>query len=121
MARRVSRGVGPTFSQAAIADVILLLIYIFFILLVPIIERRARSEANRLFTELQTVTDEMLDVVGVAGVNPITSDADIDKIVKALTRVIDRAVLSSNNVAQQAKDFIIDAEAGEYTTISFRY
>jgi hypothetical protein len=109
---------GLTFSQAAFTDVMLLFIYISFILLVPIIERRARNEANKFFTELQIITDEMLDVVGVAGVNPITSDADIDKIVKALTRVIDRAVLSSNNVAQQAKDFIIDAEARVNTLLS---
>jgi glycine cleavage system H lipoate-binding protein len=127
---------GYTFSTAALIDVALLLFYAGIIILVSFLEKWAYSRTNSFAQELNSVSGELIDViaqvgpsagtsdagidrivqtierVAVAGTNTLlqavksVSDADVEKIVQAIKQVLDEALMSSDQVAQKAQEFI---------------
>jgi glycine cleavage system H lipoate-binding protein len=125
-----------TFSTAAMIDVVLLLMYAGIIIFVSILEKRAYSHTNSLAQELNSVSEELIDVIAQVGPSASTidmgidkivqtiervadagtdkllqavksvSDADVEKIVQAIKQVLDEALMSSDQVAQKAQEFI---------------
>ncbi len=111
-----------TFSTAAILDVILLLIYLSAVLFVPLIDWWTRRVADKLVTELQSFTDQLMKAISVVGSSSTLSENDVNKISNAIGRQFDRAMLKSNQVAQEARDFIakskdhVDKVVGKFDT-----
>src|SRR5258708_7978551 len=75
-----------TFSTAAFIDVVFLGIYLFSIIAVVFLESKAQRITQTFATGLHGVTDELIDAIAKAGA---TSTSDVDRIVKTIERVAD--------------------------------
>ena len=92
-----------TFATAAIADVMLLLLYLTFIILTYYLERRTHITSTRFARELQSTTEGLMQVIATDGVTPITSEADVDRVAHAVSTVVDSAMEMSKQLLQEAK------------------
>lgn len=100
-----------TFSNAALGDVILLsLVLLFVVLVIPVSESISRRRANIIAGDLENVTEGLMRVVGEKGINPITSEADVDKVIHRIKQTVETSLLASKQAADQAKQFIADSE-----------
>lgn len=125
-----------TFSTAAFIDCVLLLAYLGLIVLVAVLERRTSKASSSFALQLQSVSEDLLDTIAQVGPSAGTSDvgidrivqtiervadagtdkllqavksvsdADVDKIVQAIKQVLDDTLMSSDQVAQKAQEFI---------------
>ena len=94
------------FSVAALLDVMLLLLYLSFILLTYVLDRRAHTISTSFSEQLQTSTENLMRVVGNEGITPIASDADVDRVAGAVQQVVEKAVQMSEQIAQTAQQSI---------------
>jgi hypothetical protein len=100
-----------TFSNAALGDVILLsLVLLFVVLIIPVSESVALRRASKIALDLENVTDGLMRVVGEKGINPITSEADVDKVIHKIKQTVESSLLASKQAADQAKQFIGESE-----------
>lgn len=91
-----------TFSLTAIIDVILLLLLLSSTIVALSLEHRARQTSKKFAEDLRDVTEGLLKVVNSEGNNSLRSDADIDKIVRALR-------VALGGIFDQTEDVIKDA------------
>lgn len=100
-----------TFSNAALGDVILLsLVLLFVVVIIPISESASRRRASKIALELEDLTDGLMWVIGIEGINPITSEADVDKVIQRIKQTVETSLLASKQASDQAKQFIADSE-----------
>lgn len=95
-----------TFTLAAGIDVILLTCYLLFILLVHEMERRAHTRSVAFTHRLQGKIDELLTCVATDGILHVSDQADIDKVVDAVKKVVDSATSSVQQAMDGATDTI---------------
>ncbi len=73
-----------TFSTTAIIDVVLLIGFLATTIWILFLEYRVRSESKLFADQLHSVIYGLLKAVNAEGITPVTSQADIDKVVKAV-------------------------------------
>jgi methyl-accepting chemotaxis protein len=98
-----------TFSLTALIDVILLLLLLTSSVFILGLEYRAQQTAKRFAEDLRNVTEGLLNAVNTAGVSPVTSQADIDKIVRAVRVALGGVFTTTENVIRQALDVVLKA------------
>lgn len=95
-----------TFARAALLDVCLLLLYLAFIILTYRLDRRAYTISTNFARRLQVITEEIMKVVVTDGITPLASNADVDRVANAVTRVVDSSVEMSKQIVQSAQQSI---------------
>lgn len=98
-----------TFSLTALIDVILLLLLLTSSVFILGLEYRAQQTSKRFAEDLRDVTEGLLKAVNTAGVSPVTSQADIDKIVKAVRVALGGVFTTTEDVIRQALDVVLKA------------
>ena len=73
------------------------------------LEYRAQQTSKRFAEDLRDVTEGLLKAVNTAGVSPVTSQADIDKIVKAVRVALGGVFTTTEDVIRQALDVVLKA------------
>lgn len=73
-----------TFSTTAIIDVLLLVGFLATTIGILFLEYKVRSESKVFAERLHSVIYGLLKAVNAEGITPVTSQADIDKVVKAV-------------------------------------
>ena len=98
-----------TFSLTALIDVILLLLLLTSSVFILGLEYRAQQASKRFAEDLRNVTEGLLKAVNTAGVSPVTSQADIDKIVKAVRVALGGVFTTTEDVIKKALDVVLKA------------
>ncbi len=99
-----------TFSTTAILDVILLVGFLAATLTILFLEYHVRNESQRFAVQLHSVTDGLLRAVNAEGVTPITSQADIDKVVKAVRATLGGVFDDLGILINDARTVILKAD-----------
>lgn len=94
------------FTVVALFDIVFLLSYVLVMLLVTVLEGRARNNATDFVQEYQLVIEGLLQVVSSQGIFPIASNADVYRVTAAIRQVIDRAVTESQQIAEVATTYL---------------
>ncbi len=98
-----------TFSTTAIIDVILLLLFLTSTVVILALEYRAR-QVSRVFAEdFRAITEALLKAVNTEGISPVSSQADIDKIVKAVRVALGGVFTTTEDVIKKALDVVLKA------------
>ena len=98
-----------TFSITAISDVILLLLFLASSIAILMLEYRARQASMRFAEDLREVTEGLLRAVNTEGISPVTSQADIDKIVKAVRVALGDVFTTTEDVIKKALEVVLKA------------
>lgn len=98
-----------TFSLTAFIDVIFLLCLLMCSIAILWLEYRAQKAARQFAEDLSTVTEGLLKAVNTAGISPVTSQADIDKIVKAVRVALGGVFTTTEDVIKKALDVVLKA------------
>jgi methyl-accepting chemotaxis protein len=98
-----------TFSATALGDVLLLLSLLLSSLGILFLEYQARKTSRQFADELRSVTEGLLKAVTTEGVSPVTSQADIDKIVKAIRVALGGVFTTTEETIKKALDVVLKA------------
>jgi len=112
------RGRTFTFSIAALADVMLLLLYLSFIVFTYLLERRAHRTSIDFSQRLQATTEKLMKAIAVEGATPISSEADVDRVAQAVSQVVEQATEMNKEMLKSAKESVDQAlQAAQQSTI----
>lgn len=98
-----------TFSLTAIIDVALLFLLLTSSIVILALEYRARQASRQFAEDLRGVTEGLLQAVNSEGVSPVTSQADIDKIVKAVRVALGSVFITTEETIKKALDVVLIA------------
>lgn len=99
-----------TFTFAAGLDVFLLVLYLLAVLGSQWFEQRAQKIAARFINDLREDIDELMTIIASTSISPITGPEDVDKVVKAVTNVMDHALAETDKLMQAAQQAISDSQ-----------
>jgi hypothetical protein len=98
-----------TFSLTALIDVIFLFCLLACSVAILRLEYRAQKTAKRFAEDLSEITEGLLKAVNTEGVSPVTSQADIDKIVKAVRVALGGVFTTTEDTIKKALDVVLKA------------
>ena len=98
-----------TFSATAISDVVLLLLFLVSSIVILRLDYKARQAATQFGQDLREITEGLLKAVNTEGVSPVTSQADIDKIVRAIRVALGGVFTTTEDVIKKALDVVLKA------------
>lgn len=100
-----------TFAATALLDVVLLTLYLFFIIRAQRLEHRAQVISNNFSKELQSVIEELMDVITTYGLITGASDSYSDMVTNAIKGVIESAMDANKQLAEETKQAIINSNS----------
>jgi len=99
-----------TFSTTAIIDVVLLLGFLATTIYILFLEYHVRNESTLFAARLRTITDGLLRAVNAEGITPVTSQADIDKVVKAVRATLGNVFDNLETLINDSRTVILKAD-----------
>jgi methyl-accepting chemotaxis protein len=98
-----------TFFWTGVIDVSLLLLFLIFTVFSLRLEYRARSDSEEFARELQSVTDGLMKAVASEGIKGVTSDDEIERIVRFIKVAIAESYQDLEGVIVDVKNTIVKA------------
>ena len=94
------------FSVAALTDVLLLVLYFGLIAYTSWSDRQAYLKSSAFAKKLQGSTEKLMKEIARNGIVPIASEADVDRVANAVSRVVEGAMETSKQLMQATKDSV---------------
>jgi len=98
-----------TFTTTATVDAVLLASFLIVRLITIKIEHISRNKALLFARELREITADLMKVIRDAGISPITSDSDIQRVVDAFKVIVEDLFRDSQNVVKDAREAITNS------------